>query len=150
MGGSGLSDLGAVLLREAPGAPINPDPLTLRSSGEDDSTDLRVLLGRGERWHLMSFGAAAAYRPQDDEGHRVRGGRLSPEPVELPARRQSRLSGRSSHPAQPSASAWTSRRSRSRSGFKGQLVGLGLEGGAEYRSVGKRLERLVSGPASQR
>ena len=40
-------------------APINPDPLTLRTSGED-STDLRALLGRGDRWHLMSFGAAAA------------------------------------------------------------------------------------------
>src|SRR5260370_18066573 len=63
MGSSGLSDLGAVLLREGPGAPINPDPLTLRASGED-STDLRALLGRGDRWHLMSFGAAAANRPQ--------------------------------------------------------------------------------------
>ena len=35
-------------------------------------------------------------------------------------------------------------------GFKGELGGLGLEGGAEYRSVGKRLERVVTGPASQK
>src|SRR5258705_10418014 len=35
-------------------------------------------------------------------------------------------------------------------GFKGGLAGLGLEGGAEYRSVGKRLERVVTGPASQK
>ena len=35
-------------------------------------------------------------------------------------------------------------------GFKGELAGLGLEGGAEYRSVGKRLERVVAGPASQK
>ena len=62
--GSGLSDLGAVLLRDAPTPPISSDPLTLRSSGED-STDLRSLLGRGERWHLMSFGANANARPQE-------------------------------------------------------------------------------------
>ncbi len=35
-------------------------------------------------------------------------------------------------------------------GFKGELAGLGLEGGAEYRSVGKRLDRVVAGPASQK
>ena len=33
-------------------------------------------------------------------------------------------------------------------GFKGELAG--LEGGAEYRSVGKRMERVVPGPASQK
>ena len=52
--------MSAVLLRDAPSAAIQPDPLTLRSTGEDDSPDLRVLLGKGERWHLMRFGAAAS------------------------------------------------------------------------------------------
>src|SRR4029077_13278598 len=60
---SGLTDLGAVLLRDAPSSSISPDPLTLRTSGED-TTDLRSLLGRGDRWQLMSSAAAAA-RPQD-------------------------------------------------------------------------------------
>jgi len=63
MGGDGLRDLDAVLLRQAP-APIQPAPLTLRTSGEDTS-DLRAFLGRGERWHLMTFGANAGSRPQE-------------------------------------------------------------------------------------
>src|SRR6266850_3531042 len=62
---AGLSDMSAVLLRDAPGTPVQSDPLTLRSTGEDDSSDLRVLLGRGERWHLMRFGANAASGPQE-------------------------------------------------------------------------------------
>src|ERR1700730_5608010 len=44
---SGLTDLGAVLLRDTPSSSISPDPLTLRTSGED-ATDLRSLLGRGD------------------------------------------------------------------------------------------------------
>jgi hypothetical protein len=36
---SGLTDLGAVLLRDTPSSSISPDPLTLRTSGED-ATDL--------------------------------------------------------------------------------------------------------------
>src|SRR5262245_32668614 len=63
MGGGSLRDLDAVLLRESP-TTIQPDPLTLRTSGED-SSDLRAFLGRGERWHLMSFGANAGSRPQE-------------------------------------------------------------------------------------
>jgi len=63
MGGDGLRDLDAVLLRQAP-APIQPAPLTLRTSGEDTS-DLRAFLGRAERWHLMTFGANAGSRPQE-------------------------------------------------------------------------------------
>jgi hypothetical protein len=62
---AGLSDMSAVLLRDAPSAAVQSDPLTLRSTGEDDSSDLRVLLGRGERWHLMRFGANAASGPQE-------------------------------------------------------------------------------------
>ena len=62
---AGLSDMSAVQLRDAPSAAIQPAPLTLRSTGEDDSPDLRVLLGKGERWHLMRFGAAAASGPQE-------------------------------------------------------------------------------------
>src|SRR5512147_2623667 len=42
MGASGLSDLGALLLRDTP-SPIEADPLTLRTSATDP-TDLRTLL----------------------------------------------------------------------------------------------------------
>src|SRR5258705_6433920 len=62
---AGLSAMSGVLLRDAPGTRVKSDPLTLRSTGEDDSSDLRVLLGRGERWHLMRFGANAASGPQE-------------------------------------------------------------------------------------
>src|SRR5258707_187696 len=146
MGSSGLSDLGAVLLREGPGAPVNPDPLTLPASGED-STDLRALLGRGDRWHLMSFGAAAANRPQDMKVTAY--GAVA----YLPSLSSSRPGGsRGLGPATAPGAAFglDDPEEPVSLGFKGELAGLGLEGGAEYRSVGKRLERVVTGPASQK
>ena len=142
---SGLTDLGAVLLRDAPSSSINPDPLTLRTSGED-STDLRSLLGRGDRWQLMSFGAAAA-RPQDMKVTAY--GAVA----YLPSLSTSRPDGLGFGPASnPSAFGLSldDPEEPVSLGFKGQLIGLGLEGGAEYRSVGKRLEPVVAAPASQR
>lgn len=131
----GLSDLGAVLLRDAP-RPVEADPLTLRTSSGDDSSDLRVLLGKGERWHLMQFGAAAGSRPQEA---RVKAyGAVAYLP--------STLMG--SRPAAASSLGIDDQEEPISLGFKAELNG--LEGGAEYRSIGKRLERVVAGPASQK
>jgi hypothetical protein len=142
---AGLSDMSAVLLREAPTAAVEPDPLTLRSTGEDDLGDLRVLLGKGERWHVMRFGAAAASRPQ--EARATAYGAVA----YLPS-----LSGPEGAPGYgpvvaPGAAfdlALEEREEPVSLGLEGGIQG--FEGGAEYRSVGKRLERLVSGPPSQR
>jgi hypothetical protein len=142
---AGLSDMSAVLLREAPADPVEADPLTLRSTGEDDLGDLRVLLGKGERWHLMRFGAAAASRPQ--EARVTAYGAVA----YLPS-----LSGPEGAPGYgpvvaPGSAfdlALEEREEPVSLGLKGGIQG--FEGGAEYRSVGKRLERLVSGPASHR
>jgi hypothetical protein len=137
---SGLSDLGAVLLREAPTAAIAPDPLTLRTSGEDPN-DLRNLLRGGDRWHLMSFGAAADSRPQNAKATAY--GSVAYLPSLGGARPGE---GLGYGPA--SALAIDDREEPISLGFKGQLGD--LEGGAEYRSVGKRVEPVVPGPASQK
>ncbi len=137
---TGLSDLGAVLLRDVPSAPIEADPLTLRTSGEDPN-DLRALLRGGERWHLMSFGATAGSRPQ--EARATAYGAVA----YLPSLGGSRpADGLGFGPASPLAI--DDREEPISVGFKGQLGA--FEGGAEYRSVGKRLERVVPGPASQK
>jgi hypothetical protein len=144
-GAGGLSDLGAVLLREAPAGPIDPDPLTLRTSSEEPN-DLRALLSGPERWHLMRFGAAAGSQPRQAKitaygavaylsGSPAGAGPdsgLGFGPVVAPG-----TGSDLDDPEQPVSL-----------GFKAQLAG--LEGGAEYRSVGKRLDRVVSGPASQK
>lgn len=142
--GAGLSDMSAVLLREAPASLIEPDPLTLRSTGEDDLGDLRVLLGKGERWHLMRFGATAS-RPE--EGRVTAYGAVA----YLPA--ISRPGGSMGYgpvvaPGAPFDLALEEREEPVSLGLKGAIDA--FEAGAEYRSVGRRLERLVSGPASQR
>ncbi len=145
---TGLSDMSAVLLRDAPGAAISTDPLTLRSTGEDDSTDLRVLLGKGERWHLMRFGAAAASGPQ--EAKVTAYGAVAYVPPSLAASRpEGGLGyGPAVSPGAPFGLGLDEQEEPVSLGLKGSISD--LEGGAEYRSVGRRLERLVSGPASQR
>lgn len=146
--GSGLSDLGAVLLRDAPISPVSSDPLTLRSSGED-STDLRSLLGRGERWHLMSFGANANARPQEVKVTAY--GAVAYLPSLSYPRPDGGLGfGPATAPGAAFGLGLDDPEEPVSLGFKGELGGLGLEGGAEYRSVGKRLERVVTGPASQK
>jgi len=140
MGASGLSDLGAVLLRDTP-SPIEADPLTLRTSTADP-TDLRTLLGTGERWRLMRFGAAAG-SPQEVKVTAY--GAVAYLPDILTGARSD--SGLGYGPA--AASLGIAEQDEPISlGFKAELNG--LEGGAEYRSVGKRLERVVAAPASQR
>jgi hypothetical protein len=145
---SGLSDMSAVLLRDAPSAAVQSDPLTLRSTGEDDSSDLRVLLGKGERWHLMRFGAAAASRPQ--EARVTAYGAVAYVPPSLAASRPE--GGLGYGPVVSPGAAFglglEEQEEPVSLGLKGSISD--FEGGAEYRSVGKRFERLVSGPASQR
>ncbi|MEX2222592.1 MAG: hypothetical protein WEG40_12415 [Candidatus Rokuibacteriota bacterium] len=144
----GLSDMGAVLLRDTADTPIEPDPLTLRSTGEDDLGDLRVLLGKGERWHLMRFGAAAAARPQDAKVTAY--GAVAYLPPSLAASRPDGTLGYGPAVA-PGAAFGLGLDEQEEPVSLGLKGGVGdFEGGAEYRSVGRRLERLVSGPPSQR
>ena len=139
---AGLSDLGAVLLRDAPSASIEPDPLTLRTSGEDPN-DLRALLGKGERWHLMHFGAAVGSRPQDAKVTAY--GAVAYLPSSRGGGRPD--AGVGFGPAGATLGI-DDREEPISLGFKGELGD--FEAGAEYRSVGKRLERVVTGPASQK
>jgi len=145
---AGLSDLSAVLLRDAPSTAVQSDPLTLRSTGEDDSSDLRVLLGKGERWHLMRIGAAAASGPQ--EAKVTAYGAVAYIPPSLAASRPG--GGLGYGPVVSPGAAFglglEEQEEPVSLGLKGSISD--FEGGAEYRSVGKRFERLVSGPASQR
>ena len=141
IGAGGLSDLGAVLLRDTPD-PVEADPLTLRTSTGDDSSDLRSLLGRGERWHLMRFGAAAG-SPQDTKVTAY--GAVAYLPSTLMGSRPD--AGLGFGPASAAALGIDDQEEPISLGFKTELGG--LEAGAEYRSVGKRLERVVAGPASQ-
>ncbi|MGH7367195.1 MAG: hypothetical protein ACREKQ_09170 [Candidatus Rokuibacteriota bacterium] len=139
----GLSDMGAVLLRDAPIMPIEPDPLTLRTSGEEDSPDLRVLLDEGERWHLMRFGAAAG-RPQ--EAKVTAYGAVAYVPPSLGASRPAGPLGYGPAVA-PGAAFGLDLDEQEEPVSLGLKSSLGdFEGGVEYRSVGKRLERLVSEP----
>lgn len=145
--GGGLRDLDAVLLREAPTS-IQPDPLTLRTSGED-SSDLRAFLARSERWHLMSFGANAGSRPQEVKISAY--GAVAYLPSLSLTRPDGGLGfGPASAPGAAFGLGLDDPEEPVSLGFKSQLGTLGLEGGADYRSVGKRLERVVGGPASQR
>ena len=145
---AGLSDMSAVLLRDAPSTAVQSDPLTLRSTGEDDSSDLRVLLGKGERWHLMRFGAAAASRPQ--EAKVTAYGAVAYVPPSLASSRPE--GGLGYGPVVSPGAAFglglDEQEEPVSLGLKGAISD--LDGGAEYRSVGKRFERLVSGPPSQR
>jgi len=142
LGGAGeLSDLGALLLRAAP-EPLVGDPLTLHTA-TSESTDLRTLLDGADRWRLMHFGAEAG----------------SPRAVKVTAYgavaylpgtlANTRLdAGQGFGPAAADSSGIPDQDEPISLGFNAALEG--LEGGAEYRSVGKRLERVVAGPANQR
>ena len=144
----GLSDMSAILMREAPTTMVEPGPITLRSTGEDDVSDLRVLLGKGERWHLMRFGATAASRPQ--EAKFTAYGAVAYRPLTLAGSRPE--GGMGYGPVVAPGAAFDLALEEGEEpvslGMKGGIEG--FEAGAEYRSVGKRLERLVSGPPSQR
>ena len=142
MPAGGLSDLGAVLLRDRQEA-TDADFLTLRTSTGADSTDLRALLGKSERWHLMRFGAAAS-SPQEVKVSAY--GSVAYVPSTLMGARPD--AGLGYGPAAAASLGIEDRDEPVSLGFKAQLNG--LEGGAEYRSVGRHLEPVVAGPVSQR
>jgi hypothetical protein len=58
-----LSDVDAVLSRDS-ATVVETDPLTIRTSG-DETKDLRALVGRGEPWRLVRFGADAGSGSQN-------------------------------------------------------------------------------------
>jgi hypothetical protein len=107
-----------------------------------------VLLGKGERWHLMRFGAAAASRPQ--EAKVTAYGAVAYVPPSLAASRPE--GGLGYGPVVSPGAAFglglEEQEEPVSLGLKGSVSD--FEGGAEYRSVGRRFERLVTGPASQR
>jgi hypothetical protein len=142
MPAGGLSDLGAMLLRDTPEvAPA--DFLTLRTSTGADSTDLRTLLGKSDRWTLMRFGAAAG-SPQEVKLSAY--GAVAYVPSTLMGTRPD--AGLGYGPAAAASLGIEDQDEPVSLGFKAQLNG--LEGGADYRSVGKHLEPVMAGPASQR
>jgi len=142
MPAGGLSDLGAVMLRDTP-EPIEANLLTLRTSTRSDSTDLRAILGRSDRWQLMRFGAVAG-SPQEVKLSAY--GTVAYLPSTLMASRPD--AGLGYGPAAAASLGLDDQEEPISLGFKAELNG--LEGGAEYRSFGKRLEPVVSVPASQR
>lgn len=110
---------------------VNPDLRILTTSVADrESTDLRLLVGEGERWHLMELGATVTLRELDTK---VSASGQVPYAIPEPAHAAPGVDDTHG----PASLAVTTR------------VG-GFEAGVQYRSVGKRLERLIGGPAALR
>jgi hypothetical protein len=118
-----------VLAVELP-APVVSDPnlpLLSASVSDREPTDLRLLLADGERWRLVEFGAAATWRPLT---------------AKLTAFGQ--LPYVAADPTERTA-AFDDAHEPASLGVKGEVEG--FEAGVQYRSVGKRLERLIGAPA---
>ena len=109
-------------------APAGPDlPLTT-SVADREPTDLRLLVTDGERWRLMEVGAAMTWHPLSATITAF--GQL-PYVVTEPGH---------------VAPAFDDTHAPAALGVTGQAGG--FEAGIQYRSVGKRLERLISAPAA--
>jgi hypothetical protein len=110
--------------------PADPSWLLLSADVADrEATDLRSLLADRERWRLVEFGAAATWRP------------LAAKVTafgQLPYVSTGVLDATTFDEVQEPASL----------GVRGEVEG--FEAGAQYRSVGKRLERLIGGPAAHK
>jgi hypothetical protein len=105
-------------------------PRLSASVSNREPTDLRLLLADGERWRLVEFGAAASWRPLTAKLTAF--GQL-PYVAGDPTER---------------ALAFDDDHDFASLGVKGEVEG--FEAGVQYRSVGKRLERLVKAPAGLR
>lgn len=105
-------------------------PILTTSVADRECTDLRLLVGDGERWHLMELAAAVTLRKLDAKVSAF--GQL-PYAITEPGRSEPAFDD--TH--EPASLAVTAR------------VG-SFEAGAQYRSVGKRLERLIGAPAALR
>jgi hypothetical protein len=108
---------------------LDPDlPIVTTSVANREPTDLRLLMAEGERWRLMELGAALTLRPLD---LKVTASGQLPYVVTEPVLPDAEFDD--GH--EPASLGVTAR------------VG-GFEAGAQYRSVGKRLERLISAPTA--
>jgi hypothetical protein len=124
-----LNALEALAVGAPAPAPTGPDLPTLTTSVADrEPTDLRLLLADGERWRLMEFGAAATWRPLATKVTAF--GQL---PYVAPERPDA-------------APAFDGSYEPASLGVKGEIGD--FEAGAQYRSVGKRLDRLIGAPAA--
>lgn len=124
-----LNALEALAVRAPAPAPAGPDLPTLTTSVADkEPTDLRLLLADGERWRLMEFGAAATWRPL--AAKLTAFGQLPYVATERP----------------DAAPAFDGAHEPASLGVKGEIGG--FEAGTQYRSVGKRLDRLIGAPAA--
>jgi hypothetical protein len=108
-------------------APAGPDlPIVTTTVADREPTDLRLLMTDGERWRLMEIGTALTWRPLPAS---VKAFGQIPYTVTDRAAETSFLDAKH----EPAVLSITGR--------------LGdFEAGAQYRSVGKRLERLIGPP----
>jgi len=102
-------------------------PRLMTSVSDKEPTDLRLLVADGQRWHLMEFGAAASWHPLTAKVTAF--GQLPYASPNVPG----------------SSEAFDSTSELASLGIKGEVEG--FEAGVQYRSVGKRLDRLVGAPA---
>jgi hypothetical protein len=119
-----LSDIDALVLRD-PAPPVREDEaFTLQSSATSaESADARALFETGERWHLARFTGVVASRRLDAKLSAY--GQLGYVP------RDGERSAMADHASEPGTM-----------GVKGEIAGVEL--GAEYRSVGKRLDGVLA------
>ena len=119
------------LVDEPTPPPVGPDlPLLTTSATDREPTDLRLLVADAERWRLVEFETAATWRPL--AAKLAAFGQLPYALSERPDR--ARAFG---EPQEPAAL-----------GVEGEVGD--FEAGAQYRSVGKRLDRLVGAPRTLR
>ena len=108
---------------------VDPDlPVITTSVSDREPTDLRLLVTEGERWRLMEVGAAVTLRSMDAK---ISASGQLPYVLTDPLHKDADLD--EAH--EPASLGVTAR------------VG-GFEAGAQYRSAGKRLERLIRAPAA--
>jgi hypothetical protein len=118
--------LGTPTFGESAAAWLDQGPLALTTSLDDrESTGLKAIAARGERWHLLRFDGVASARPL--------GARLATF-GEIPYL---------SDVVEASPFASEDTQEPVLLGVAGEAGG--FEVGAQYRSLGKRLERVVSG-----
>jgi hypothetical protein len=124
-----LQDDFGELADEPTPAPLGPElPLLTTSATDREPTDLRLLLADAERWRLVEFKAAATWRPLATKVMAF--GQVPYVLSEWPER----------------APALDETQELASLGIKGEAGD--FEAGAHYRSVGKRLDRLVRAPTT--
>ena len=117
------------LTAESPSVLEDPKlPQVTTSVSDKEPTDLRLLVANEERWRLIEFGAAATWHPLTAKLTAF--GQLPYASTNLPE----------------TTAGLDSASGPASLGIKGEVEG--FEAGVQYRSVGKRLERLVGAPSA--